>query len=194
MFDLKAVRAAGNKPRVHGNGFIQLDLDERQRLHIWGDPRIPKQSVGTTIHDHVFAFDSIILVGRLLNVVYSVNKVAHSGDYTVYTPTLRQGEDTMLEPTDIDVIARPLRVELVQVHTRYDSYHMPAFEFHETFTTEPSATVITKTGRTQAQGSKIFPRVLVPIYEEPDNKFTRYDVHEDNLWRIIEDTLDRRSL
>jgi len=72
MINLKKVRADGGRPRVHGNGFVQLDLTERSRLHIWGDPRIPKQKVATPIHDHVFGFESTIIVGRVISLTYAV--------------------------------------------------------------------------------------------------------------------------
>ena len=95
MINLEAVRASGSRPRVHGNGFIQLDLTERSRLHVWGDPRIPRQKVSTPIHDHVFGFTSTIIVGRLINVIYDV-ELRRFGDFNIFTPEIREGEDTVL--------------------------------------------------------------------------------------------------
>src|SRR3546814_5268128 len=101
--DLKAVRERGGRPRVHGNGFIQLDLTERGRLHIWGDPRIPRQKTATPIHDHVFGFESTVVVGRLVNLVFSI-VYCESGGFEVYAPSIREGEDTVLGPTGHRVI------------------------------------------------------------------------------------------
>ncbi len=187
------LRAKGVIPRVHGNGFIQLDLTSGSRLHIWGDPRIPRQKVATMIHDHVFGFTSTVIVGRVLNVVYNV--VSHSyGDYIVYAPKVRQGEDTILKPTALSVIAEPIHVDMLAVNTDSREYGISPFEYHETVAPDgPAATIIVKDGPTQAQGATAKPRVLVPRSLKPDNEFNRYGTDEDLLWRIIEDTLKLRS-
>lgn len=188
-FDLDHIRQNWDRPRVHGNGFIQLDLDKTHRLHIWGDPRIPRQTVATHIHDHVFSFFSDILVGRLLQVRYHLNTARVQGSYKIYAPRIRKDEDTILEPTElptVNVVAEtPV---LIAAGTNSRGYYMPAFQFHETFTTGPAATLIVK------EDPRLFvenatPRVLVPVGQEPDNVFNRYDASKDLLWQIIEDTL-----
>lgn len=193
MINLKAVRATGSKPRVHGNGFIQLDLTDRTRLHIFGDPRIPRQKVATMIHDHVFGFTSTIIVGRLINVVYCTEPREH-GDYRVYIPEIREGEDTILKPTSMQVVVNPIHVDIINWNSGSRKYGILPFEFHESFAPDgPAATVIIKTDRTQAQGAERLPRVLVPVDKVPDNDFNRYDADEDLLWRIIEQTLKGRT-
>lgn len=193
MINLKMVRAMGHKPRVHGNGFIQLDLTERSRLHTWGDPRIPRQKVATMIHDHVFGFKSTIIYGRLINVMYHI--VPHkNGDFAVYIPEVRDWENTALGATMLRVNAVPTYVDMVQWGSGCSTYTVAPFEFHESFAPDgPAATIIIKDAPTQAQGAKDKPRVLVPVDTEPDNEFNRYDADPALLWRIIEDTLKRRS-
>ncbi len=193
MIDLATARASGGIPRVHGNGFIQLDLTERSRLHVWGDPRIPRQKVSTQIHDHVFGFESTIVVGRLVNVCYRFVPRSY-GDFRVYVPVMRVHEDTLLKPTDVVGCIAPLLTEVIDRNTTTRTYWLRPFLFHESLAPDgPAATVITKTGPTQAQGSASLPRVLVPIDKVPDNDFTRYDADEDLLWRIIEQTLKGRT-
>lgn len=193
MINLAAVRATGSIPRVHGNGFIQLDLAPRSRLHVWGDPRIPKQKTRTPIHDHVFGFKSTILFGRMLNVVYDI--VPHiSGDYDVYTSVIRDRDDSSLEDTMQRVHIVQNHVDLVRWNSARATYVIRPFEFHESIPLEgPAATVIIKDGLTQAQGAKAQPRILVPVGITPDNEFSRYDADPDLLWRIIEDTLKLRT-
>ena len=58
----------GSEPRLHGNGFIQLDLGDDQRLHIWSPDLPPAQRVSTQIHDHQF-FDSLPGLRRLARKV-----------------------------------------------------------------------------------------------------------------------------
>lgn len=193
MINLKAVRATGARPRVHGNGFVQLDLTKAARLHIWGDPRIPKQKVATPIHDHVFGFESTILVGRVISLMYHVTPREH-GDFRVYVPKIREGEDTILTPTDMTVVIEPAYVDTTNWNSGTRKYKFPIFVFHEMLIPEPSATIMIKDGPTLAQGAKASPHVLCPVDKVPDNVFNRYDADEDLLWRIIEDTLKRKSL
>ncbi len=193
MINLSSIRTTGVRPRVHGNGFIQLDLTERSRLHIWGDPRIPSQKVATPIHNHVFGFESTILVGRVINVVYMV-RVCKRGDYRVYTPWIREGEDTTLVPTATRVAAHPSRIDMIDRRTSARTYDLLVGEFHETVAPDgPAATIIIKDDMTQAQGAAAKPGVLVPVDQKPDNNFNRYNADEDLLWRIIEDTLKLRN-
>lgn len=194
MINLNEVRAKGARPRVHGNGFIQLDLTANSRLHIWGDRRIPKQKIATSIHDHVFGFESTIIVGRVVNVIYAVEIHEH-GDYRVYTPKVREGEDTILEATSIQVVAAPIHTDMIDWRTSSRKYIIAPFEFHETIAPDgPAATIIIKDDLTQAQGNiKALPRVLCHVSQEPDNKFNRYNADVDLLWRIIEQTLKGRT-
>ena len=192
MINLVDLRKNGRRPRVHGNGFIQLDLTEETRLHIWGDPRIPRQQVATPIHDHVFNFKSTVLVGRLINVRYDVTRrLDVVMTHEVYQPEIREGEDTILMPTRDTVCPFVTGGDLVMAGTLHPTYYMHKQYFHETVATEPSASVIVKDSPTQAQGARTKPRVLVPIGKKPDNEFNRYAADEDLLWHIIEQTLER---
>lgn len=206
MINLKKLRDDGARPRVHGNGFIQIDMTERSRLHIWGDPRLPRQKVATPIHDHTFGFTSTIIVGRLVNITYRFMRVPW-GEYQIYTPTIREGEDTVLDPTGDFGSITSSRTELVtwgriedvvvnkwlttQSNPLKKQYSIKPHDFHETFAPEPTATIIIKDDLTLAQGGEP-PRVLVLRGREPDNEFNRYDADEDLLWKITEDTLKRR--
>ena len=192
MLNIAELKRRGVVPRVHGNGFIQVDLTDTTRLHVWGDKRIPRQNVYTPIHDHVFGFKSTLLAGRLFNVVYGFHEDMF-GDYRIYKPEIRTGEDTILMPTPVRVKVFPIRTHLVEYHTNSTTYEMDPFIFHESFVTEPTVTIIEKTGPTQAQGANIKPRVLVRFDKDPDNEFNRYDTDPDRLWAIIERVLKRRN-
>ena len=56
---------------LHGLGFIQLQLEGGQRLHVW-HPSLPRRKCyeESFIHDHRFSFESTVLVGSLVNRVY----------------------------------------------------------------------------------------------------------------------------
>ena len=189
MFNVRQMRERGMRPRVHGNGFIQIDLDHANRLHIWGHPDIPRQKTLTPIHDHIFGFTSTVLVGRLMNVEYKVEDDVRGG-FRVYNAEVRKDEDTSLTPTPRRVTPHPVRVGF---HTKAGTfkYNMKPFVFHETFATELTATMILKDSPTQAQGATHAPpRILVPWDVDPDNTFDRYGHDENLLWEITSEVLN----
>ena len=192
MINVAKLKELGCRPRVHGNGFIQVDMTEKTRLHVWGDKRIPRQNVYTPIHDHTFGFKSTLIVGRLINIVYGFHRNSF-GDYRVYSPQIREGEDTILRATTERVHVFPIKADLVEHNTANKTYEMDPFIFHETFVTEPTITIIQKTDITQAQDNPIKPRVLVRYDQDPDNEFNRYNADPELLWRIIERVLKRRK-
>lgn len=51
-------------------GMLRTDLDDHTVLHVW-DRRYRDESV-TMYHDHPFAFESVIVAGRLINQRYKV--------------------------------------------------------------------------------------------------------------------------
>lgn len=177
------------KPRVHQNGFIQVDVDKDTRLHFWGHPDIPRQKVRTDIHDHVYGFTSSVLIGRLFNIVYH-NSEEKYGDYEVYIPQFREGDDTMLVPYGQRMHISAPEIQIVRVAyneanrwNNINTYSMRPKEFHETFAPEPTVTLMKKTVRVQGVA-----RILVPVGKEPDNDFNRYTMLDDQtLWNIIDD-------
>lgn len=186
VHDLEIYKAMGARPRVHNNGFIQIDLNENDRLHIWGHPDIPRQKVASPIHDHIFGFVSKVLVGRMVNLNYGIIPRV-TGEFRVYEPSVRIKEDTVLGATDTTVSLIPLSFGS---YSKGDTYGILKYAFHETFVAEPTVTLIHKVGKTQAQGNVTkVPRVLVPVDKQPDNEFDRYGYDEDMLWRIAEEVL-----
>jgi hypothetical protein len=170
----------GVTPRVHGNGFVQLDLTTTRRLHVWGDPRVPRQQVPSTIHDHTFSFRSVVYRGQLVHRVIGLYSDA-KGAYSMYYAVTNHGEDTRLVKTreryDAIITAEHLLSE-------GSSYSFRAGEFHETVAPWLCVTVIDKDGPTLSQGGKN-PNVLVPYGLEPDNTFDRYQTRADLLWQVI---------
>lgn len=182
--NLEAVKALEGCPRVHGNGFIQMDIGAGRRLHVWGHRDLPRQKVDTGIHDHTFDFVSTCIVGRVVNVVYGVDYDPTERVYThkIYRPEPRDGEDTALEPTLQQ--CRPY-VHSVRLVNSIESYSHEALVFHETFTDRPSATVMQKGNKTPG----VKARVLIPLGFEPDNEFNRNDFPAERLWEIIYEVL-----
>lgn len=182
MITFDELRTQGSGIRVHGNGFIQIDLPERKRVHVWGHPAIPRQVVSTQIHDHRFDFYSFVLRGTMVNVVYRARPIDHQApSHDVYTPQARAGEDTVLVPFGNPVRLYPSKSEVVMAG---DSYRLRAMEIHETFVNEPTVTLMLK-GDIQPE---TLVRVFCPVGKKPDNDFVRHEVlAEASLWEIVRD-------
>lgn len=182
--EIESAHARGSRPRVHGNGFIQLDLTPQRRLHIWGDPRIPRQVIPSTIHDHTFSFRSVVYVGQLVHREIVLYPHAR-GAYEMYYAVTNHGEDTRLVKTATRYNAVITAERLLRVG---DTYTFEARKFHETLSPWLCVTVIDKDGPTLSQGGPN-PNVLVPYGLEPDNTFDRYQAKPDLLWQVIEEAI-----
>lgn len=181
---VELARKHGARPRVHGNGFLQLDLvpSGNTRLHIW-HPELPKQDVKTTVHDHVFDMDSTVKKGRLLQVVKHY-ALEHEGTPTdeVWMVNTRMGDDTVLGPTGVLVRHSLEETYLIEAG---EGYSQRAFTFHDSIPqTDIVVTVMTKEWVHPGE-----PRIMVPVGLKPDNSFRRNDHDEEFLWKIIEESV-----
>jgi hypothetical protein len=179
-------------PRVHPNGFIQLDLDAQHRLHVW-HPRLGiRQDSYSPVHDHIFGFESFIYSGRLVHVAYLRGRsvaptherwrVAHAaaGETTVLARV--EGEDPcVLVATDTTVCQAGER------------YGFVAYRLHETLSNEPTLTIMRKVpfsgmrAGTNCEGAS----VMVPIGQAPDNDFNREAFDAERLWTFVEEAYPR---
>lgn len=186
---VRQAHARGRIPRVHGNGFLQLDLSDTVRLHIWGHPSIPRQVVPTPIHDHRFAFASLILKGSMTNCLYEMFEPSDvykmKTTHLEHSAMVRDRQDTILVPTGREVHLAP---RTAITYKPGDSYSMRIGEIHESVTSQPTITVILKYGLTLAQGGAP-PSVFVPLDMKPDNMFHRYSMDPTLLWAIIYDEI-----
>jgi hypothetical protein len=180
MMNLTTLKSLEIHPRVHGNGFIQLDLDKKTRLHFWGHPDIPKQKTSTPVHSHIFNFTSTILKGTLTNIVHIITQYPNNEKtYHMYEVTPRQRADTSLQKMSEFLYKTNTKS---WIYSANESYAMPRFTYHETYITEPTITLMKKT-YVSAQG---IPHVLVPSHLTPDTTFDRYGFPEEMLWDIIQ--------
>jgi hypothetical protein len=170
--------------RVHGNGFIQIDLNAEQRMHVWGHPDIPRQKTYTPLHDHRFAFRSWILKGRLQNEVFSYFPV-YSGNFQRWVVGPDSNNNTILKPTGEHGDMRLLKYD---IHQQYNYYDMDVGDIHISTALEPTISVIYKHGPTLNEGGPA-PSVFVPKDQEADNSFRRDQFPPELLWRIITDVL-----
>lgn len=199
--DVKAfVMQVGKNPRVHPNGFIQLDIENVEdgwheshkeghsganlRLHIWNPPGIvlPRQDSVHEIHDHVFEMKSTILRGTLRQQLYEFKIGSLEHDFTthqLYRAVYSKNSDSRLEPLGVYGV---IEQWMTQVVREGDCYTQPASTFHDTET--PGSLVVTVMEKTAIKAKQA--HVLVPKDTEPDNDFDRASaVQPELLWEAI---------
>lgn len=184
---VRVLQSLGSVPRVHGNGFVQLDLTPTMRLHIWGDQRIPQQATPSPIHNHRFGFVSYVLVGALRNMVYRPVPLmlGESGAviFDEYTPEPRDGEDTVLRATGNGYVLDTDSDVLVRAG---ESYTLGPGKIHDSQPEGLTVTVIVKT----VIVPQLPPSVFLPVGAVPDNTFNRNTAAPPELlWQIIEDAV-----
>ncbi|WP_372438212.1 hypothetical protein ACCM60_14040 [Pseudomonas chlororaphis subsp. aureofaciens] len=173
-----------DKITLHGLGFVQVQLEGNQRLHVW-HPELPRRACfeHSAIHNHRFDFVSRVLVGTQCNIEYRVEPDP-DGTYMLY---LHEGARTACggrpwTPDGRVYMSDDSRESIPAGET----YMQLAYDFHRT---EPRgdgkvATIMQKIGE--------YPRgahssCLIGI--QPDDQFDRYQWSPAQLWEIVADVL-----
>lgn len=174
-------------PRLHGNGFIQVDINEVLRMNFWS-PEFPRQTVDTGWHDHTFGFTSTCVRGKLYNFTFKA-KESDKGQFNGYFPKPRDGEDTEL----VKLTPRfNLTIEQVTAIAEGNSYSMQPFTIHRTEVKEPTITLMLKTaiqGKGDLPSKQKKATVFCPVGLEPDNNFNRNEFDAKWLWETVHDML-----
>lgn len=176
--------AAQGEPRLHPNGFIQLDLKSGSRLHVWPAQPIPAQKTSHPVHDHVFEMESEVLKGTLENRTYKWVHCAWQDDasHELYEIVRLRGEDTILKSLWPRMSSGLIRLEMTEMVSEGEMYGLGAGILHESV---PHGTVVTLMRKLKVFGGN--PRVAVPVTVQPDNDFRRDQVDPAVLWELIDE-------
>jgi|SRR5271157_1905526 len=181
------LKSLGRKPRVHPNGFIQFDVEPGVlRLNIWPDQVIEGHPGRIhPIHNHSFDLHSVILVGALTNVTYSLRQEAWIKPTHVLHQARRINEhDSVLEPVYSG--AGALKVLKMDTYHPGQDYSLPREWLHDSL---PHG--LTMTLMWTADPSAVYsPLVAVPVGVPPMNNYKRDAFDENLLWGIIGQALE----
>lgn len=192
----------GKNPRVHPNGFIQIDVGEVEsdwhqshkrghsgaalRVHIWNPPdfELPHQDTINEIHDHVFDMRSTVIRGSLTQRLYEFElDTDHAPTHERYTAVYKKSGDSRLEASGDKGVLRLAREYTI---SQGDSYTQPAFSLHDTHT--PHGLVVTLMEKVEIHDGDA--TVICPIDQPPDNSFDRASaMNEDEIWAAIDASL-----
>ncbi|GGC87117.1 hypothetical protein [Halopseudomonas salina] len=173
-----------NRITLHGLGFIQVQLEADQRLHVW-HPELPRRRCfeHSAIHNHRFSFISQVLVGSQRNIEYG-DVWKDDGEFVLY---LHEGARTANGGRPWVPNGRTDMVALYDdVIPAGRAYRQEAYKYHRT---EPQgngkvATLIRKTFE-GVNGSHSTCRFGV----EPDTDFDRFQWSEQRLWEVVQHVL-----
>lgn len=176
---------------LHGLGFIQVQLQGDQRLHVW-HPELPRRRCfeHSAIHNHRFNFISRVLIGQQININFRpVDADEGEATHLLY---LHEGARTANG-------GRPWTpnapVTMVEHSSRSieagEEYFMPAYHFHRT---EPGgdgrvATIMTKLAEGK-RGAMSSCRIGI----EPDTDFDRFQLPPAELWAYVIEVLGGRRM
>lgn len=181
-----------SKITLHGLGFVQIQLEGAQRLHVW-HPELPRRTCfeHSSIHDHRFTFKSQVLVGVQLNYQYEhepfIPGAVKQLGKQVYTTYLHEGARTACggRPWASDGHIVLMRENVEAVHAG-NNYIQQAYVYH----------------RTQPGGNGKVATVMLKLSEglrgahstclsgiKPDTEFDRFQWTPTQLWEIVADVL-----
>lgn len=176
--------------RLHGNGFLQMDVCPNWRLHIF-HPELIKfgQKTRTPIHDHVFDMTSNVLYGELKHIHYGMfePKDYKFGEYDIFS-VLYDGNKTVestLSRHSVDPVCFKVLAEYNM--KAGSSYRFKAGEWHESLSEGLTITLIHK-----SEAKTNMARVACLIGSSPDNDFKRNSIpkHITEKYRnILEDKI-----
>jgi hypothetical protein len=196
---VEQLRQEGGQPRVHPNGFIQLDLipvtdwdqskqrghsGAMRRLHIWNPPRfpLPHQETTNEIHDHVFDMRSEVVIGDLVQDLYGFifgQRFAKPPTHELYRAVYDKTSSSRLEAMGVRGYLRLAQSFAIRAG---ESYTQPAFTLHNS--DAGRGCVVTVMEKEQVHEGDA--TIVCEIGNPPDNTFDRAKAaDQDYLWGAI---------
>ncbi len=180
----------GRKVSLHGLGFLQVELTDHLRIHVW-HPDLPRRRCfeHSSIHNHRFGFESTVLVGEIVNRIVAPRQsraLDQEASYHLYShegPRGPHGNRGWLQgprgPWQFIYVS-------ATVYLPGQKYSMIPYVYHRTEITRHgrAATLMFKTEEHELPASS---SCLVGV--EPDETFDRFQMADDDMWAVVRDVL-----
>jgi len=181
MIDL--LRKSGYEPRFHGNGFIQLYLTPKSRLHIWTPEIEPIRDHNAAIHTHRYDMTSEVLHGQLLHRTIDIEECALK-EQTCRVVQLTGASELRKKPGKIERVHYRHSIRHEYLFPAGSGYNFRAGLFHDSANGYDgvTATIMTK-GRETTEFAKI---LLIGRTDQPTHAFDpKYQPEQELMWEII---------
>ncbi len=191
------------KPRVHGNAFVQLPLQNGNRVHIWSEDLPQAEVVDISIHNHRYSFKSKILYAAIENLILDVHKVLpeptqpiyyhlYKVDYnSKYGITPNVPKSTVLKISDEQFT---YEITSSNIHHVNSTYNFQAGLFHQINPLD--SLVVTLVNKYFILPTEIMAAIcLCPANSIPDNNFDKIkSVNENIIWNVIDKVIRKLKL
>lgn len=170
---------------LHGLGFIQLKLNDDERMHVW-HPALPRRRCyeHSAIHNHRFSFRSRVLIGTQVNQPCHLEIVKPgTGSHILIShngPRSDKGGRESYPVADTNVHMSPI----IGRYGPGDQYVMRAHDYHHTPNEGIVVTVMTKLFETDIHANSVCARGI-----EFDYGFDRFQLTPDELFDFVKDAL-----
>lgn len=174
-----------DKITLHGLGFIQVQLTENTRLHVW-HPELPRRRCfeHSKVHNHRWGFRSRVLVGRLKDRRFEFEP-SSNGNHMRYEHGSARGTcgGRGWEPVE-----RGMLIEHCPriLHAGGSSYHTSAYDYH---TSEPMDDGIVVTLLDKEYTNDRPASSICRLDIEPETDFDRYQLAPVSLMAIVSHAL-----
>lgn len=134
--DINKVRDNCQKIHAFGLGFIQVQLTNKRRIHLYTS-LVRKTVMSEEVHNHRYNFTSRVMHGELTNQIFSVTP-----DLSKY-PKFGMCDETCKEGS-VPTEAQPVKMsQLVLFELKAgQGYHLMADAFHRVFAEENTVTIL----------------------------------------------------
>lgn len=170
---------------LHGLGFIQLKLENNQRLHVW-HPELPRRKCfdWSSIHNHRFGFTSRIIKGVQRNQIVDI-ELTKDGSHEVIShngPRSASGGRISYPVAECNV-----HYHAVQEYRAGESYEMLPYQYHCTpvYHRIPDADGIVITLMTKTEECAIHANSICVKGIEFDYDFNRFQLSPDTLYDYV---------
>ncbi len=173
--DLDYLRTLENQPTFFGLGFVQLKVDDQQRLHFW-HPETRTPDYDEEWHDHRYSFSSQVLVGSLTNEI-AYGEMNKKGDHEVWEVCCKGNGAERVGSGNIHYQTRMV-TEVGQV------YFLDRDAMHKSHS-EKAMTMQTR----HLKNQKLKARIMTKEYNSP-NPFD-LSMPVSRIWDIIDDVIGK---
>ena len=168
---------------ISGLGMLRLSLSPTLRLNIW-DERLIEPGV-SLIHNHPWHFQSVVILGFVVNAKYGVFKDAREVNYRMVGCGANPNDGTNLGPIEVCHIAETHVAEYYES----DAYAMNASEIHKLEPLDGSVTLISKIPQIEPTE---WAMVFWPVHEPWGDARIR-EARPDEITSIIDSTLEKHA-
>ncbi len=176
---------------LHGLGFVQVQLTEDWRLHVW-HPDLPRRACfeDSQIHNHSFDFQSMVLAGAMKQTVHCISNSSKDRGQRILEAYKHDGQRTdkgnrpwLKQPGFYEVLEGYSRSNVVEAGQLYRARGQD-FHVSEPLGDGRVATLMAKTKRLYEPAY-----TLVAADVQPDVDFDRFQWPEEALWTAVVDVL-----